>query len=75
MRRWLANKIFNHEDLVSVSDMLLQLCWHANDGAFENGVTDPSGWIDQGDYYAVGIMDDARFALRRFGPEEGETDA
>jgi hypothetical protein len=42
---------------------LYDLCLHANAGAWENGVTDPTGTLDEGMVHASGIMDVAFAAL------------
>lgn len=42
---------------------LYQLCIHANEGAFTNGVTDATGSIDEGDVRAGEFIDAARKAL------------
>ena len=43
---------------------MIELHQHANDGAFENGVTDPTGSIDEGNVRASRIYDYARAAVR-----------
>lgn len=61
------------EDLLEATKMIYLLCVRANDGAFENGVIDDnSSWIDQGDFSAVQIMEDAKFALEQFGVNVNE---
>jgi|HubBroStandDraft_6_1064221.scaffolds.fasta_scaffold04948_4 hypothetical protein len=51
------------ERLRKATDMLIQLCEHANRGAWENGVTDPTGSIDEGNVLAGDIISEARAAL------------
>ena len=43
---------------------MIELHQAANDGAFENGVTDPTGSIDEGNVRASRIYDYARAAVR-----------
>ena len=43
---------------------MIELHQHANDGAFENGVTDPTGSIDEGNVLASRIYNDACAAVR-----------
>ena len=43
---------------------LYALCMNANDGAFENGVTDNTGTIDEGDVRASEYLAHARRALK-----------
>jgi hypothetical protein len=53
-----------NERLAEALKGLLELCDHANAGAFKNGVTDATGSIDEGDYIAMQRMDAARAALK-----------
>src|SRR5579871_3790386 len=53
------------EELLGALEGLLLLCENANRGAFENGVTDPNGTIDEGNVYASRFMGIARAAIRK----------
>ena len=53
------------------TELLAALKWmvqlydeHANRGAFSNGVTDPSGSIDEGDVRASRIIEEAKAAIQ-----------
>lgn len=49
--------------LVAALKQAEQLIGQANAGAFENGVTDPTNTIDQGDVYAGQVLSEIRAAL------------
>jgi len=53
-------------ELVEALEWMLELCEHANAGAFNNGVTDQTGSMDEGDVLASKIIGDARTALSRY---------
>lgn len=54
------------DELVSALRSLYELCTlHAIPGAFNNGVTDSTGTIDEGDGHASGLLDNALSVLRR----------
>ena len=52
-------------DMLGALKRMLELCLHANRGAFENGVTDSTGTIDEGDVIAARIMDEASKAIAK----------
>ena len=52
-------------DLLEALELMVELCHHANPGAFSNGVTDSTGLIDEGDVIASRIIGQARAALSR----------
>ena len=53
---------------------MIELYQHANYGAFENGVTDPTGSIDEGNVIASRIYHKARAALAKANKTEGRDD-
>lgn len=53
-------------------ERLLELCEHANAGAWENGVKDSSETMDEGEFQASEVIDEAREALRH--PADGNTE-
>jgi hypothetical protein len=57
-------------DLYSALDWMVELCHHANPGAFSNGVTDQTGSIDEGDVIASRIIGEARAALNAAGGQQ-----
>lgn len=52
-------------DLLTALQDMLELCQHANGGAFSNGVTDATGSIDEGEVIAGKIEGRARAALAK----------
>lgn len=52
------------ENLLETIKMLIEVCHH---GDFRNGVTDPTGSIDEGEVRTGELIDDARRVLRKHG--------
>lgn len=52
-------------DLLAALEAMYELCCHANPDAFKNGVTDPTGSMDEGDHIAGSIMDRAKAAIAK----------
>jgi hypothetical protein len=55
----------SHDDLVKALEAMIELCENASLDAFKNGVTDPTGSVDQGDVYAGEFIQQSREALAK----------
>ena len=69
-------KLSRLEGLERAATMALQQLYHANAGAFENGVTNSTGSIDEGNVRAGEIIHDLELALgvsrHAYASENGE---